>query len=46
MEKKDEKKFNVYRVAGKVGKGVRKCGGYVLAAGIWLILDIIKKIKK
>ena len=53
MAKKNEKKFNLYRAAGKVGKSVRKCGDYVLvllaAAGISLITkdpDIIKKIKK
>lgn len=49
MVKKNEKKFNVYRFAGKVGKDVRKYGGYVLAAGTLLITkgpDIIKKIKK
>lgn len=50
MVKKNEKKFNVYRFAGKVGKDVRKYGGYVLAvAGTLLITkspNIIKKIKK
>lgn len=47
MVKKNEKKFNVYRFAGKVGKDVRKYGGYVLAALlITKGLDIIKKIKK
>lgn len=50
MTKKNEKKFNVYRAAGKVGKSVRKCGGFVLGvAGTLLLtksLDIIKKIKK
>lgn len=50
MAKKNEKKFNVYRAAGKVGKGVRTCGGYVLAAAGTLLItrgpDIIKKIKK
>lgn len=50
MEKKNENKINVYRVAGKVGKGVKKCGNYVLVAVGTLLLtkgpDIIKKIKK
>ena len=50
MAKKNEKKFNIYRVAGKVGKGVRKCGGYVLAGAVTLLIikgpDIIKKTKK
>ena len=50
MAKKNEKKFNIYRVAGKVGKGVKKCGDYVLAvAGTLLVTkgsDIIKKTKK
>ena len=50
MAKKNEKKFNVYRVASKVGKGVKKCGSYGLAVVGTLLLtkgsDIIKKIKK
>lgn len=50
MAKKNEKKFNVYRVAGKVGKGVKKCGGYVLAGAVTLLItkgpDIIKKTKQ
>lgn len=50
MAKKNEKKFNVYRVAGKVGKGVKNCGGFVFGVvGTLLITkrsDIIKKIKK
>ncbi len=50
MAEKSEKKINIYKVAGKVGKSVRKSGGYVLAvAGTWLITkgpEIIKKIKR
>ena len=47
MAKKNEKKINVYRVACKVGKGVKKCGNYVLVVGGTLLFtDIIKKIKK
>jgi hypothetical protein len=47
---KNEKKINIYEVAGKVGKGVKKCGGYALAIAGTLVLakgsDVIKKIKK
>ncbi len=47
---KNEKKINIYKVAGKVGKGVKKFGGYALAATITFAFtkgpDIIKKIKK
>ncbi|MBD5097337.1 MAG: hypothetical protein HDT40_10190 [Lachnospiraceae bacterium] len=44
-----EKRINIYKVAGKVGKGVKKYGGYVLVAGwIWITnrSNIIGKIKK
>lgn len=45
-----KKKSNVYEMAGKVGKNVRKYGNYVLASVVPLALTqiptIIKKIKK
>ncbi len=43
-------KINVYKVASKVGKGVKKVGGYALAAGVTFMVtkgpDIIKKVRK
>lgn len=51
MEKKNknEKHINIYEVAGKAGKVVRKYGGYLVVAGTFIITKgpvIIKKIKK
>lgn len=46
---KKEKGINIYEVAGKVGKGVRKCSGCVLVVGALIITkcpDLIKKVKK
>lgn len=47
---KNEKKINIYKVVGEVGKGVKKFGGYAIAATIAYVIakepDIIKKIKK
>jgi len=50
MDEKNEKRINIYKVAGKVGKSVKKYGGYTLAiVGTFLFTkgsDIIKKTKK
>lgn len=50
MEKKDKKKINIYRVAGKLGKGVKKYGGLILPVAATVLVkkgpEIIKKIKK
>ena len=49
-EKKQKKQINVYEVAGKVGKGVKKVGGIALGAGITLLTikgpDLLNKIKR
>lgn len=47
---KNEKKINIYEVAGKVGKVVKKCGSYAVVATVTFVFtkgpDILKKIKK
>ena len=49
-EKKPKKRINVYEMAGKAGKGVRKVGGYALAIGLTYLSvkhpDVLKRIKK
>lgn len=47
MAEKNEKKINIYKVAGKVGKRVRKYGGYALAiTGGLLVSQVSDYLKK
>lgn len=50
MTEKKQKKINIYEIAGKAGKGIRKFGGYALAAGFTYVVvnssEMIKKIKR
>lgn len=47
MAEKNEKKINIYKVAGKVGKRVRMYGGYVLAiTGVFLVSQVSDFFKK
>lgn len=36
MTKQNKKKTNIYKVAGKLGKGVKKYGSYVLTSAVTL----------
>lgn len=49
-EKIKKEKKNIYEMAGKAGKGIKKVGGLLIAVGGTLLLtkgpDLIKKIKK
>lgn len=49
-EKSKREKKNVYEMAGKVGKVIKKGGGLFLAVGGTILLskgpDLIKKMKK
>lgn len=49
-EKSKKEKKNIYEMAGKVGKSVKKGGGLLLAVGGTFLLakgpDLIKKMKK
>lgn len=49
-EKSKKEKKNIYEMAGKVGKGVKKGGSLFLGVGVTLLLakgpDLIKKLKK
>ena len=47
---KKDKGINIYEMAGKMGKGVKKCGGYVLSAVVMIVIskgpDLFKKMKE
>lgn len=50
VEKKKNEKINIYEMAGKVGKGIKKCSGVVLGIVGTIVIqkapEIIKRIKK
>lgn len=50
MNKKDQKKFNIYEFAGKTGNTIKKYGGYALSVGVTLAIskgpDLLKRMKK
>lgn len=44
---KNQKKVNIYEMAGKAGKGVKKYGGYVITIiGMIGITKVPKNLKK
>lgn len=47
---KNKKQVNIYEIAGKAGKGVKKYGGYVISIigiiGVSKAPNIVKNLKK
>lgn len=42
-KKEEKKKLNIYEVAGKAGKAVKKYGGIALALGAVVLFGVVKK---